>query len=103
MANPFEDFADKHLTCLDRHTTVIVQAMPVREYAGACLDIFAEIAKRSRAVIWLNPEPETYWGSGRQRNAALRAVLSHRPDSQHLFAPNWSTLSNMCSGFAFRR
>ena len=59
-----EDFADKHLTCLDRHTTVIVLGDARSNYAGARLDIFAEIAKRSRAVIWLNPEPETYWGSG---------------------------------------
>lgn len=59
-----EDFSDQHLASLDRHTTVIVLGDARSNYADARVDIFAEMAKRSRAVIWLNPEPETYWGSG---------------------------------------
>lgn len=58
------DFAERHMASLDRHTTVIVLGDARSNYADARVDIFAEMAKRSRAVVWLNPEPETYWGSG---------------------------------------
>lgn len=59
-----EDFAEQHMTTLDRRTTVIVLGDARSNYADARVDLFTEIAKRSRAVIWLNPEPATYWGSG---------------------------------------
>ena len=33
-------------------------------YADPRIDLFATIQKRCRAMIWLNPEPESYWGQG---------------------------------------
>ena len=58
------DFCDSHLDDLDRHTTVIVLGDGRSNYVNPRLDLMKQIAERSRAVIWLNPEPETYWGQG---------------------------------------
>ena len=59
-----EDFCDQHLDELDRHTTVIFLGDARSNYADPRLDLLATIQKRSRALIWLNPEPESYWGQG---------------------------------------
>lgn len=59
-----EDFAEQHMNHLDRHTTVIFLGDARSNYADPRVDILAEIQKRSRALIWLNPEPESYWGQG---------------------------------------
>ena len=59
-----EDFCDQHLDRLDRHTTVIILGDARSNYADPRLDLLATIQKRSRAVIWLNPEPESYWSQG---------------------------------------
>lgn len=59
-----EDFCEQHLDQLDRHTTVIFLGDARSNYADPRLDLLATIQKRSRAVIWLNPEPESYWGQG---------------------------------------
>ncbi|WP_421933077.1 VWA domain-containing protein [Phenylobacterium sp.] len=59
-----EDFCDQHLDQIDRHTTVIFLGDARSNYADPRLDLFATIQKRCRAMIWLNPEPESYWGQG---------------------------------------
>ncbi len=63
------DFAELHRDDLDRHTTVIILGDGRSNYANPRLDIMRDIAHRSRAVIWLNPEPETFWGQGDSRMA----------------------------------
>ena len=59
-----EDFCDLHLDQLDRRTTVIILGDGRTNYANPRLDLMHTIMERSRAVIWLNPEPETYWPTG---------------------------------------
>ena len=59
-----EDFCEQHLDQLDRHTTVIFLGDARSNYADPRLDLLATIQKRSRALIWLNPEPQSYWGQG---------------------------------------
>jgi uncharacterized protein with von Willebrand factor type A (vWA) domain len=61
------DFSEHQRDKLDRHTTVIILGDGRSNYVNPRLDIMKEIAHRSRAVIWLNPEPETYWGQGDSR------------------------------------
>jgi len=61
------DFTELHRDDLDRHTTVIILGDGRTNYANPRLDILREISHRARAVIWLNPEPETYWGQGDSR------------------------------------
>ncbi|WP_068876239.1 MULTISPECIES: VWA domain-containing protein [unclassified Phenylobacterium] len=59
-----QDFAEQHLDSLDRRTTVIFLGDGRSNFADPRLDIMKQIHDRSRAVIWLNPEPESYWGQG---------------------------------------
>jgi len=61
------DFTELHRADLDRHTTVIILGDGRSNYSNPRLDIMREISRRARAVIWLNPEPETYWGQGDSR------------------------------------
>ncbi|MFN3521745.1 MAG: VWA domain-containing protein [Phenylobacterium sp.] len=58
------DFCENHLDSLDRHTTVIFLGDGRSNYADPRLDLMKSIHDRSRAVIWLNPEPESYWSQG---------------------------------------
>ena len=68
-------------------------------YAKPRLDLMREIAERARAVIWLNPEPETYWGQGDSEwsvrrfcnvaktcNTPGRARADHRGRAADLYA-----------------
>ena len=59
-----EDFAENHLDRVDRHTTVIILGDGRSNFADPRLDIMQLIQQRARAVIWLNPEPESYWAQG---------------------------------------
>ena len=59
-----QDFCENHLDSLDRHTTVIFLGDGRSNYADPRLDLMKMIHDRSRAVIWLNPEPESYWSQG---------------------------------------
>lgn len=59
-----EDFCENHLDHLDRHTTVIILGDGRSNYADPRMDLMATIHKRCRSVIWLNPEPESYWSQG---------------------------------------
>ena len=60
----FEDFAALHLQKLDRQTTVIILGDGRTNYVDPRVDILRAINERSRAVIWLNPEPESFWSRG---------------------------------------
>ena len=59
-----EDFCERHLDRVDRHTTVIVLGDGRSNFADPRLDLMHLIQQRARAVIWLNPEPESYWDQG---------------------------------------
>jgi hypothetical protein len=59
-----QDFSEQHLDKLDRRTTVIFLGDGRSNFADPRLDLMREIHDRSRAIIWLNPEPESYWGQG---------------------------------------
>jgi uncharacterized protein with von Willebrand factor type A (vWA) domain len=54
---------------LDRRTTVIVLGDGRTNYAEPRLDLMRAISERARSVIWLNPEPSTYWGQGDSKAA----------------------------------
>jgi uncharacterized protein len=60
----FEDFAALHLAKLDRHTTVIILGDGRTNYVDPRVDILRQINERARAVIWLDPEPESFWSRG---------------------------------------
>jgi uncharacterized protein with von Willebrand factor type A (vWA) domain len=58
------DVFDMQGAKLDRRTTVIILGDGRSNYAEPRLDLLRAVAERSRSVIWLNPEPATYWGQG---------------------------------------
>ena len=49
---------------IDRRTTVIILGDARSNYLDPRSDILKWINQRSRRVVWLNPEPETFWGIG---------------------------------------
>ena len=49
---------------LDRRTTLIILGDGRANHAEPRLDLMRAMSQRTRAVIWLNPEPATYWGQG---------------------------------------
>jgi hypothetical protein len=59
-----EDLFDQHGARLGRHTTVIVLGDGRSNYAQPRLDLMRRLSDQTRSVIWLNPEPEAYWGQG---------------------------------------
>jgi uncharacterized protein len=59
-----EDLFDHHGPRLDRRTTVIILGDGRSNYADPRLDLMRTLSEQTRSVIWLNPEPQTYWGQG---------------------------------------
>ena len=49
---------------IDRFTTVIILGDARSNYSDPRPDIMKWIHQRARRVIWLNPEPTTFWGTG---------------------------------------
>ena len=62
--NSLADFARDNLSKLDRQTTVIILGDGRGNRTDPRAEILADIANRSKQVIWLNPEPRTLWGTG---------------------------------------
>jgi uncharacterized protein with von Willebrand factor type A (vWA) domain len=68
----FADFCASREWAVDRRTTVIILGDGRSNYANPRLDLMRCMEERSRAIIWLNPEPETYWGQGDSKMDAYR-------------------------------
>ncbi len=58
------DYEESFMDDLDRQTTVIILGDGRSNFTDPRIDIMRQIHDRSRSVIWLNPEPETFWGTG---------------------------------------
>ncbi len=57
-------FAADHLSDVDHRTTVIVLGDGRNNYNDPAIDTFAEIKRRARRLIWMNPEYPAQWGTG---------------------------------------
>jgi uncharacterized protein with von Willebrand factor type A (vWA) domain len=60
----FADFDAEFMNAVDRHTTIIILGDGRSNNADPRIDLMRRLHDRSKSVIWLNPEPETFWGSG---------------------------------------
>ncbi len=60
----FADFDEDFMDAVDRRTTVIILGDGRSNDGDPRIDLMRKIHDRSKAVIWLNPEPETFWGTG---------------------------------------
>jgi len=64
LGNSLQDLFREHLECIDRRTTWILVGDGRNNYNNPRLDLFNQVARRSRRTIWLNPEAPVLWGTG---------------------------------------
>ena len=57
-------FVDDHLSTVDQRTTVIVLGDGRNNYRDPRIDAFDDIKRRSRRLIWMNPEYPRQWHTG---------------------------------------
>lgn len=59
-----DGFARNYWDTIDSRTSLIIVGDGRNNYNDPRLDIFQQMARRSRRTIWINPEPPMLWGSG---------------------------------------
>ena len=59
-----DDLRSEFADTIDRRTTVIILGDARSNYGDPRADVMRWINQRARRVVWLNPEPETFWGTG---------------------------------------
>ena len=62
--NSLETFYSRYGSQLTSRTTVLITGDARNNYRPPRDAVLDDIAKASRAVIWLNPEPRSYWDTG---------------------------------------
>ena len=62
--NSLENFYDRYGRELTSRTTILITGDARNNYRPPRDKVLDDIAKASRAVIWLNPEPRAYWDTG---------------------------------------
>lgn len=60
----FQDFRELALDDVTRKTTILILGDARNNYGDPRSDILKTLHDRSRRVIWLNPEPPAFYGSG---------------------------------------
>jgi uncharacterized protein with von Willebrand factor type A (vWA) domain len=60
----FTNFLGKYSDVLDHRTTLIILGDGRSNFLPPRADILGKIGERCRRVVWLNPEPEAFWGDG---------------------------------------
>lgn len=74
----FADMYERHWDAIDRNTTVIILGDGRSNNADPRIDLFREMADRSKRVVWLCTEAERRWGTGDS------CMLRYRPYCAHL-------------------
>ncbi len=64
LGHSLEEFTHDYLDTVDSRTTFIVVGDGRNNYNDPRLDLFGSLARRSRQMIWLNPEPPMLWTTG---------------------------------------
>jgi len=60
----FADFEEEYSDAVDRQTTVIILGDGRSNHNEPRVDLMRWMHDRAKSVIWLNPEPESFWGTG---------------------------------------
>jgi uncharacterized protein with von Willebrand factor type A (vWA) domain len=68
-----EDFQSKGMARVHRRTTVMILGDARNNYNDPRSDILKRIQERSKKIIWLNPEPPPFWGTGDSEMNRYRA------------------------------
>jgi len=64
LGHALDNFNKHYLDTVDRSTTFILLGDGRNNHNDPRLDLVQQIARRSRRLIWINPEPPMLWGSG---------------------------------------
>jgi hypothetical protein len=59
-----QNFCENHLEAVDRRTTVIFLGDGRNNFRDPRLDLFEQVKRRARRVVWFNPELSFQWGTG---------------------------------------
>ena len=59
-----EQFVEQHISAITSKTTVLVMGDARNNNYEPRLEALEAIAGRARKLIWLNPEPQTFWNLG---------------------------------------
>ncbi|MVF13273.1 VWA domain-containing protein [Ketobacter sp. MCCC 1A13808] len=79
-----DTFSEQCLNQIDHRTTVIILGDGRTNYADPRVDIVQAIHKRSRQLIWLNPENKRRWGSGDSEMDRYQAYCTRVESCQSL-------------------
>ena len=69
-------FRERHSDALDSRTTFIVLGDARNNFNDPALDVFGEIGRRCRRLIWMNPEYQAQWGTGDSDMIAYAALCT---------------------------
>ncbi len=72
--NSLETFFNRYGKQLTPRTTVIITGDARNNYRPPRDGVLADIARASRALVWLNPEPQAYWDTG---DSAMSHYAAH--------------------------
>jgi hypothetical protein len=72
--NSLETFFNRYGKQLTPRTTVIITGDARNNYRPPRDGVLADIARASRALVWLNPEPQAYWDTG---DSAMSHYATH--------------------------
>ncbi len=64
LGRSLEGFFGDQLGAVDSRTTVIICGDGRNNYNPPRTDLVEQLAKRARKLVWFNPEPPAYWGTG---------------------------------------
>ena len=64
LGNSLANFTRGFMDTVDHRSTLIFVGDGRNNFNDPRLDLFQQLARRSRATIWLNPEPAGLWGTG---------------------------------------
>jgi hypothetical protein len=70
----FTEMWEQYGDAVTPRSTVIVTGDARNNYRDASLESFEQIAERSRATLWLNPEPQRFWDTGDSVMARYRVA-----------------------------
>jgi uncharacterized protein len=71
----FAELRDQHADLLTRATVLVIMGDGRNNRRPTRADILRDLARRSRAAIWLNPEPPERWGTGDSAIESYRKVV----------------------------
>ncbi|MCH9673266.1 MAG: VWA domain-containing protein [Gammaproteobacteria bacterium] len=58
------DLKTDYLDLIDRHTTVVILGDARNNQGNPQTEIMQLVYERAKRVVWLNPEPKAFWGTG---------------------------------------